>query len=232
MIEIIQAGQAGKTDSLIEMHRVRKYIFKDRMGWDLDISKEELEIDNYDLPETVYILARDARRRVSGVWRMLPSTSPSMIREIWPEFLKDFHMPQNFCAWEVSRFGVHSYEENPRANVKNFNDITGKLITGLVTVCNMMGIKDVYTMYNPQVGRAVSRTGFIASEISTELSVEGKNSIVGRFRTNAAMLKSIKEKTGIDYAPTLNDLPPQLQKHCKKISTMKEKREKTCSTVA
>lgn len=77
MIEIIQAGQAGKTKSLIEMHRVRKLIFKDRMGWDIDITKDGLEIDDFDLPETVYILVRDDKGRVAGVWRMLPTTSPS-----------------------------------------------------------------------------------------------------------------------------------------------------------
>lgn len=49
MIEIIQAGQSGKTESLIEMHRVRKFIFKDRMGWDVDISDDGLEIDNYEV---------------------------------------------------------------------------------------------------------------------------------------------------------------------------------------
>lgn len=209
MIEIIQAGQSGKTESLIEMHRVRKFIFKDRMGWNVDISDEELEIDNYDLPETVYILARDNKKRISGVWRMLPSTSPSMIRDLWPEFLKEFHMPQDYFTWEVSRFGVHSYENNRRGSLLNFNDITAKLITGLVTVCNIANIHNIYTMYNPQVGRAVSRTGFIAKETSEELLVDGKASVVGRFETNSRMLKDVNEKTEIDFNLSFEDLPPQ-----------------------
>lgn len=232
MIEIIQAGQGGKTDSIIEMHRVRKFIFKDRMGWDIDISDEGLEIDDYDLPETIYILARDAKMRVSGVWRMLPSTSPSMIRDLWPEFLEDFQMPKDSFSWEVSRFGVHSYEDSPKAVVQNFNKITAQLITGLVTVCNMTNIQDIYTMYNPQVGKAVSRTGFIASEITKEIPVEGKASIVGRFRTNAAMLNDVKTKTGVDYELTFENLPPLLQKLHKTNSNLKEKREQVCSKVA
>ena len=209
MIEIIQAGQSGKTESLIEMHRVRKFIFKDRMGWDVDISDDELEIDNYDLPETVYILARDDKKRISGVWRMLPSTSPSMIRDLWPEFLTEFPMPQDFSTWEVSRFGVHSYDNNRRSSLLNFNDITAKLITGLVTVCNMANIENIYTMYNPQVGRAVSRTGFVAKNTSEELLVEGKPSIVGRFKTDQRMLEDVNEKTGIDFSLSFEDLPPQ-----------------------
>lgn len=209
MIEIIQAGQSGKTDSLIEMHRVRKFIFKDRMGWDIDISDDGLEIDNYDLPETVYILARDNKKRISGVWRMLPATSPSMIRDLWPEFLEEFHMPHDFFTWEVSRFGVHNYDSDRKSDLLNFKDMTAKLITGLVTVCNLANIKNIYTMYNPPVGRAVSHTGFVAEEISKELLVDEEASIVGRFKTDERMLKDVKEKTGINFNLSFEDLPPQ-----------------------
>ncbi len=223
MIEIIQAGQAGKTESLIEMHRVRKFIFKDRMKWDVDISGEGLEIDDYDLPETVYILARDEKKRVSGVWRMLPSTSPSMIRDIWPEFLEGFDMPRKPCVWEVSRFGVYSYSNDTRSTVKSNRNITALLINGLVTVCNMVGIQDIFTMYEPKVGRAVSRTGFVASDYSQELPVEGSASIVGRFRTDNAMLKNVRRKTGVSYTPTYDDLPPLLQRKMSQILSPKER---------
>ncbi len=211
MIEIIQAGQAGKTESLIEMHRVRKFIFKDRMGWDIDISSEGLEVDNYDLPETIYILARDEKNRVSGVWRMLPTTSPSMIRDIWPDFLEDFEMPSASSAWEVSRFGVYSYSNDIRASAKSGQNMTALLISGLVTVCNLVGIQDIFTMYEPKVGRAVSRTGFVASDVSQELLVNGNASVVGRFQTDAQMLQNVRRKTGVTYEPKYDDLPPLLQ---------------------
>ena len=221
MIEIIQTGQAGKTKSLIEMHKVRKLIFKDRMNWDIDITKEGLEIDDYDLPETVYILVKDEQNRVTGVWRMLPSTSPSMIRDIWPDFLKTFPMKVGDNVWEVSRFGIHSYSDNPRENVRQVSNITAQLITGLLTVCNMTGITDIYTMYNPQVGRSVRRIGFIAEETSQEIPVDGKPSIVGRFKMNKAALERVTEITGITYNPQPEELPPILYQ---RISNHQEKR--------
>ena len=110
MIEVIQAGQYGKTQSLVEMHRVRKLIFKDRMGWDIDITEDGLDIDNYDLPQTVYILYRDKKNRICGVWRLVPTNGPTMIRDIWPEFLNDIDLPSSPNIWETSRFGVYTYE--------------------------------------------------------------------------------------------------------------------------
>lgn len=223
MIEVIQTGQFGKTNSIIEMHKVRKLIFKDRMGWDVDINKDGLEIDDYDLPETVYILVRDETGRVSGVWRMLPSTSPSMIRNIWPEFLNSFDMPTHASAWEVSRFGVYTYASTPRENIKASNRVTAELILGLLTACQLTGITDIYTMYNLQIAKAVGKIGFFAEETSNEIPIEGKASVVGRIRTDIEALNRVKRITGMSCDLTLNNMPPILQQAAKNNSTIEEK---------
>ncbi len=216
MIEIIQTGQSGKTKSIIEMHKVRKLIFKDRMGWDVDINDQGLEVDEFDLPETVYILAKDEQKRVTGVWRMLPSSCPSMIKEIWPEFLTTIDMKVNDTIWEVSRFGVHSYSGDLKQSIKNVNQITAELIVALLHVCCMTGIKNIYTMYNPQVERSVRKIGFYADETSDHVLVDGKPSIVGRVKTDLEALKRVQEITGISSHLMPNDLPPILyEKHMK-----------------
>ena len=222
MIEIIQTGQVGKTKALIEMHKLRKLIFKDRMEWNVDISSEGLEIDEYDLPETVYIIVRDEQGRAVGIWRMLPSTSPSMIRDIWPEFLVDFPMPQHPDTWEVSRFGVHCYTHDRRDHIRQVSQVTAKLITALLTVTSMTGIRDIYTMYNPQVGRSVQRIGFIADATSKDYPVDGKPSIVGRFKMTLDALERVKEITGVEYNPSPDDLPPSLQDRYFALNNIKE----------
>lgn len=211
MIEIIQTGQFGKTKSIIEMHKVRKLIFKDRMGWDVDLTQEGLEVDNYDLPETVYIIARDNLNRVAGVWRILPSSCPSMIRDIWPDFLNSFDMPINDSAWEASRFGVQAYHDNPKDNIRSVSKITSELIVALLKVCVITGIESIYTMYNLQIARSVRKVGFFAEETSKEILIEDKPSVVGRVRTDAEALVRVQEKTGIDFLLTFEDLPPILQ---------------------
>ena len=212
MIEIVQAGQAGKTNSLIEMHKVRKLIFKDRMGWDVSINKQGLEIDEFDLPETVYILVRDSEGRVAGVWRMLPSSSPSMIREIWPDFLTNFDMKINDSVWELSRFGVHSYKQSDlRENIRNVSKITAQLIVALLKVCSMTGIENIYTMYNHQVARSVRKIGFYAEETSDEILINNIPSVVGRVKTDKEALHRVQRITGVDFEISSDDLPPILK---------------------
>jgi N-acyl-L-homoserine lactone synthetase len=50
MLEIVQAGQAGKMNLLLDMHRLRKRVFKDKLGWNVTIQDEDLEVDQFDLP--------------------------------------------------------------------------------------------------------------------------------------------------------------------------------------
>ncbi len=211
MIEIIQAGQSGKTYSLFEMHRLRKKIFKDRMQWDVDIAGEELEIDNYDLPETVYILARDNQGRMIGVWRMLPSTLPSMIRQLWPQFMEDFPLPVHEDVWETSRFGVLSYHEGNRENFEDSRRTTALLINALVEACVLCEIKEIYTLYHPAVGRAVQPMGFVPESVSQAFPIDGKRAIVGRFKMDEEALSRIRSCTGMHLNLCREDLPPILQ---------------------
>jgi acyl homoserine lactone synthase len=210
MIEIMQSGQAGKTLSLIEMHRLRKMIFKDRMEWDIEISNDGLEIDDYDLPEAVYFLVRDEQRRAVGTWRILPSGSPSMIRNLWPKFLEDLAMPQTPYIWEASRFGVHAYETEDYRHTHQVSHVTVKLIWALIKTCLIADITHIYTLYNPQVGRSVKRIGFIPEIVSKTLPIDGKPAIVGRFRMDEEALSRIETITGYKGSLSENDLPPIL----------------------
>src|ERR1700733_3904624 len=112
MLEIAQTGQSGKSSLLFDMHRLRKRVFKDRMGWDVNVSPSGIETDQFDLPESIYLLALDDERRVIGNWRLLPTSGPTMIRDVWPQFLKTISMPRDDLVWEASRFAVNVPENN------------------------------------------------------------------------------------------------------------------------
>src|SRR5262245_39506130 len=120
MIEIVQTGQSGKTPLLFDMHRLRKRVFKDRMDWNVSITPGGLEVDSFDLPDTVYILALSKDRRVIGSWRILPTSGPTMVGNIWPQFLKSIDMPADPNIWEASRFSVDNSISDP---VEGFNQV-------------------------------------------------------------------------------------------------------------
>src|ERR1700685_3388477 len=143
MLEIAQAGQAGKTSLLFDMHRLRKRVFRDRMGWNVSVTPGGLEVDDFDLPDTVYLLALDDDGRVIGNWRLLPASGPTMIRKVWPQFLDSIEMPHSPAVWETSRFAVDSPRGNSEEGIAQVNRATQELFCGITELCILCGIQKI-----------------------------------------------------------------------------------------
>ncbi|OYW53110.1 MAG: hypothetical protein B7Y80_17705 [Hyphomicrobium sp. 32-62-53] len=210
MIKILQAGQAGSTRHLLDMHRVRTKIFRDRMGWDVDVNAMELEVDDYDLPETIYILHLDQNEHVTGTWRFLTTDQPSMIRNIWPDYTKTLPIPHSSTMCETSRFGVHSETENRAERQKQVNLATAEMIIALIDTCRLCGITDMYTLYNIKIKRLLERIGFKPAEVSAIIDLEGEPTVTARFDMNKALLDGVRAATGITLTIQPEDLPPHL----------------------
>lgn len=211
MIRILQAGQAGSTRYLVDMHRVRTKIFRDRMGWDVDVNEMELEVDDYDLPETVYILHLDQDQRVSGTWRFLTTDQPSMIRNIWPHYTQSLPVPSSPWMCETSRFGVHSETENRTERQKQVNLATAEMLVALIDTCILCGITDMYTLYNVKIKRLLERIGFKPSAVSDVIDLEGEPTVTARFEMSRDLSMAIRQATGVCLTITPEDLPPILQ---------------------
>src|SRR5258708_8380286 len=91
--------------NLYQMHRIRKTVFKDRLGWDVTASGE-LELDEYDALGPSYLLSIDRYGTLSGCVRLLPTTGPNMLRDIFPSLVTEAAVPRSEREWEASRFAV------------------------------------------------------------------------------------------------------------------------------
>jgi acyl homoserine lactone synthase len=212
MLEIVQAGQAGKTKLLFDMHRMRKRVFKDRMGWDVQVTEGGLEVDQFDIEDTVYLLALNDDRQVIGNWRLLPTTGPTMIRDVWPQFLDTMAMPSSPDVWETSRFAVDSPAINPEEGLAQVNRATRELFVGLTELCLLCGIKQIFTFYDMRIARLLKRIDCPPTAISARLKVDDFQAEVGCFTTDEAMLARLRQAAGVtETLVTLDMLPPVLQ---------------------
>lgn len=212
MIEIVQTGQAGKTKLLFSMHRLRKKVFADRMKWPVQVDQEGLEVDQFDLPEAVYLLALDPLGQVIGNWRLLPTTGPTMIRDVWPEFLDTLPMPYDHFSWEASRFAVESDQYDPKEGLKQVSQITGEMFCALTELCLLCGIERVFTLYDARIARLLRRLDCVPDATSAGLKIDDHITQIGVFTTNQAMLQRLQKSTGIiHHLIDQSDLPPILE---------------------
>jgi N-acyl-L-homoserine lactone synthetase len=87
--------------ALMEMHRDRKSVFVDRLGWALPAPGSWLEVDQFDDDYAVYLLAREEARHQGSV-RLLPSTRPTMLGTLFEDLCPD-GVPAGDDVWEISR---------------------------------------------------------------------------------------------------------------------------------
>ncbi|MEM6826291.1 MAG: acyl-homoserine-lactone synthase, partial [Pseudomonadota bacterium] len=84
----------------------RRAQFVDRLGWDLCVSPEGLEIDEYDNERTTFLVVREGQRHV-GSCRVRPAAAGTMLidhfSQIFPGAAAFLH-GQAGALWELTRF--------------------------------------------------------------------------------------------------------------------------------
>lgn len=106
MIEAISLETAHLLgDALPSAYRLRHRIFIERQRYEVP-NWHGMEWDQFDTPAAVYLLWRDETRQVRAVARLIPTSLPYMIQQLWPELVSGGDMPSSDDVWEVTRFGI------------------------------------------------------------------------------------------------------------------------------
>lgn len=95
-----------------DLGRYRHEVFIQQLGWQLDSThaRPQREFDQFDHADARHILALDAEHQVCGCARLLPTTQPYLLAQVFG-FLCDQPTPRSSDIWEVSRFAARALEE-------------------------------------------------------------------------------------------------------------------------
>jgi acyl-homoserine lactone synthase len=103
-IKIVQPEERWQfSRPMMEMHRHRKQIFVDRLGWDLPNRGSWLEVDEFDNEHAVYIMvtSADGSSHLGSV-RLLPTSLPHMLSTVFADLCPG-GLPAGDKVWEISR---------------------------------------------------------------------------------------------------------------------------------
>ncbi|CAA7611658.1 putative Acyl-homoserine-lactone synthase [Candidatus Terasakiella magnetica] len=154
-VELITAqNAAAKKDLLREMHRQRHRVFKERMGWDVQSVNGE-ERDQFDRPDTAYLVVSDDSGRVCGSWRLLSTHKPYMASTVFSHLFNGADAPQSAAVWECSRFAVES--SGYPLTVDGVDPATAFLFVGIVEFAFTYGVRELVTVEDIAVARLVQR---------------------------------------------------------------------------
>ncbi len=95
-----------------ELARYRHAIFIETLGWQLPV-ENGLERDQFDRADTLYVVAKDRVGVICGCARLLPTTKPYLLDEVFPHLMGDLPAPHSPSVWELSRFSSKPKQGEP-----------------------------------------------------------------------------------------------------------------------
>lgn len=140
---------------LMNMYRLRHAVFHDRLGWDVK-SDNGMEYDEYDQAKPIYVLAKGENKEVEGCWRLLPTTGPYMLKDVFPQLLSGQPAPRDPTVWEISRVAVVTKE---RETGFGFSSIPIRMIQASIRFAQYSGIARYVVVTSLSVERMLRKTG-------------------------------------------------------------------------
>lgn len=149
---------------IMQMHRMRKAIFHDRLHWNVSI-EGDFEIDLYDA-RSVYILWCDDRMEtLIGCIRLLPTTGPTLLDAVFRSTYPSNVTLSAPSIWEATRACV-----DDRSLAVHHPELSAAAAFGriMLAVCEWSLAHYVDTIvanYEPRVARIYRRAGIMVEEL-------------------------------------------------------------------
>jgi acyl homoserine lactone synthase len=175
---------------LDEMYRLRYQVFRERMKWNIP-GVNGMDIDEFDELDPLYAVYLDDTNAVLGSWRLLPTTGPYMIRDVFPQLLGGDEAPAGAQIWEISRFSAR-----PSDRAESFaavHPITSALLISLVQVCLRAGITRVVSASDLLFERVLKKAGAIAHRLGPVCKIGNTRAVAGWIDISSEHLQSLAE---------------------------------------
>ena len=145
----------------------RHKVFIDMLGWPLPV-RDGMELDQFDRPDARYVVAHDDHGAVIGTARLLPTTQPYLLGEVFPHLMGDQPVPCSDEVWELSRFAAVDFSRaTPSAGLGQFSSpVAIELLRAAIACAHEHKVKWLITVSPLGVERLLSRAGFRARRLA------------------------------------------------------------------
>jgi acyl homoserine lactone synthase len=191
MIVVIEPHNTREYSNLMdEMFRLRARVFRDRMGWDVQVANGK-ERDKFDDEQPVYLIyADDEALKVKGCLRLLPTTGPTVLADFFSDTLPEAVHLTAPTIWECTRFclddGILS-----RGDRDELYFTSGVLIAALGDVAIRAGIESILGNFDSTMLRLYRRIG-CEVEVLGSTQRYGSPIYLGLFPISEAILRKVR----------------------------------------
>ncbi len=204
IIEMPDAGASGKLEG---MFKLRHEVFKERLDWEVG-SASGKERDMFDDLDPVYIVC-EHEGDVLGSWRLLPTTGPYMLKNVFPELLYGMPAPEAPDVWEISRFAV-SKRVVGNESLGTIKTVTNMLLEQLFAFAARREISRIVAVADVRFERILGRAGLLTQRFGPPLQIGITRAISGYADVsdlNIRRMQLAARDKGLHLPPQRVDLP-------------------------
>lgn len=171
-----------------DMGRYRHKVFVSHLGWPLR-SFGDIESDEFDGPDAVYVSSRDEHGQVNGVARLLPTTAPYLLEKVFPSLWGGSELPHSAEIWELSRFAAVDFNTCASPASQASARHAASVFRRVVQVARARGVRTLVTVSPVGMERLLRANGFrsirtgiprkCGREYITSLSIDLADLVVG-----------------------------------------------------
>ena len=151
----------------------RHKIFIERLGWNLPAIDGQ-EIDQFDLRDTVYVVAKDYQGGIIGCARLLPTTNPYLLGDVFPHLMHGQPIPCASDIWELSRFACNPSMPTVKSSALDTLYYARALLRDTIIIAAEMGAARLITVVTAGVERLITRVGAHVHRAGPPVNVDGK----------------------------------------------------------
>lgn len=157
-------------ESALAAYRYR--VFVEELGWPLPVRAGQ-ERDQFDRPDTLYVIASHQSGVLCGCARLLPTTGPYLLSEVFPELMAGQPLPRSGQVWELSRFTT-SAPEGLRVSAAEGWRNTCALMSRVVSVALGQGAERLIAFSTVGNERLLRRMGVNVHRAGPPRMIDGK----------------------------------------------------------
>ena len=157
------------------------------------------ERDVFDDANPLYLVSVDPdTEEYWGSLRLLPTTGPNMLRDVFPQLLDDGDYIESATIWECSRICAVAAPGQPERNGGGVNHVLNELILGIGEVAVAAGLTQIVSVFDARIFRVLRAAGCNPEIIGTPQRIGGAMTYAGLFETGQGPLKAFRAAAGIE----------------------------------
>lgn len=188
-----------------QMHALRARVFRDRLGWDVEVTNGR-EGDEYDALNPTYLLVVGTGEQVVGSVRLLPGTGPTMLGQTFSVLLDGKPVPRGPHLVESSRFCIDTDADGSNT-ARGLHRATMLLFGGILDWALAHGHSGVVTVTDLRFERVLKRAGLPFSRLGSPHPIGNTMAVAGTVPATEATASSVRQP---GHGPsTMRSSPPE-----------------------